>query len=106
MCFLETIQWLKQIEGTETALHQKMLDLENEKVLFTCVNTRAGLSSIRNPLVDVEGEGMGLAKDLELSQIKQTWHMTFTENVLVIQVHYFSLNGIVLNTYAFKYIYN
>ncbi|XP_078260496.1 janus kinase and microtubule-interacting protein 1-like isoform X2 [Rhinoraja longicauda] len=28
-------KWLKQIEGTETALHQKMLDLENEKELFS-----------------------------------------------------------------------
>ncbi|XP_051893868.1 LOW QUALITY PROTEIN: janus kinase and microtubule-interacting protein 1-like [Pristis pectinata] len=27
-------KWLKQIEGTEAALHQKMLDLENEKVLL------------------------------------------------------------------------
>lgn len=26
------MQWLKQIEGTEAALTQKMLDLENEKV--------------------------------------------------------------------------
>lgn len=26
------VQWLKQIEGTEAALTQKMLDLENEKV--------------------------------------------------------------------------
>ncbi|XP_048452456.1 janus kinase and microtubule-interacting protein 1-like isoform X3 [Rhincodon typus] len=27
--------WLKQIEGTEAALHQKMLDLENEKEQFS-----------------------------------------------------------------------
>uniref|UniRef100_A0A4W3JCP1 Janus kinase and microtubule interacting protein 1 n=1 Tax=Callorhinchus milii TaxID=7868 RepID=A0A4W3JCP1_CALMI len=29
------LQWLNQIEGTEAALHQKMLDLENEKELFS-----------------------------------------------------------------------
>uniref|UniRef100_A0A4W3JKY6 Janus kinase and microtubule interacting protein 1 n=1 Tax=Callorhinchus milii TaxID=7868 RepID=A0A4W3JKY6_CALMI len=28
-------KWLNQIEGTEAALHQKMLDLENEKELFS-----------------------------------------------------------------------
>ncbi|XP_038648490.1 janus kinase and microtubule-interacting protein 1-like [Scyliorhinus canicula] len=28
-------KWLKQIEGTEAALHQKMLDLENEKEQFS-----------------------------------------------------------------------
>ncbi|XP_067850435.1 janus kinase and microtubule-interacting protein 1-like [Heptranchias perlo] len=28
-------KWLKQIESTEAALHQKMLDLENEKELFS-----------------------------------------------------------------------
>ncbi|XP_067900391.1 janus kinase and microtubule-interacting protein 1-like [Heterodontus francisci] len=28
-------KWLKQIEGTEAALHQKMLDVENEKELFS-----------------------------------------------------------------------
>ncbi|KAM9580341.1 janus kinase and microtubule-interacting protein 1 isoform 7-T7 [Guaruba guarouba] len=34
-CQQEGIKWLKQIEGTEAALTQKMLDLENEKDLFS-----------------------------------------------------------------------
>ncbi|XP_074678197.1 janus kinase and microtubule-interacting protein 1 isoform X13 [Strix aluco] len=34
-CHQEGIKWLKQIEGTEAALTQKMLDLENEKDLFS-----------------------------------------------------------------------
>uniref|UniRef100_A0A8B9I0T6 Janus kinase and microtubule interacting protein 1 n=1 Tax=Anser brachyrhynchus TaxID=132585 RepID=A0A8B9I0T6_9AVES len=34
-CQHEGIKWLKQIEGTEAALTQKMLDLENEKDLFS-----------------------------------------------------------------------
>ncbi|KAM7168845.1 janus kinase and microtubule-interacting protein 1 isoform 7-T12 [Macrochelys suwanniensis] len=34
-CQQEGIKWLKQIEGTEAALTQKMMDLENEKDLFS-----------------------------------------------------------------------
>ncbi|KAM8968432.1 janus kinase and microtubule-interacting protein 1 isoform X3 [Sarcophilus harrisii] len=34
-CHQEGIKWLKQIEGTEAALTQKMIDLENEKDLFS-----------------------------------------------------------------------
>uniref|UniRef100_A0A8C5QRX8 Janus kinase and microtubule interacting protein 3 n=1 Tax=Leptobrachium leishanense TaxID=445787 RepID=A0A8C5QRX8_9ANUR len=33
--FMGKIQWLQQIEVTESALQQKMVDLENEKGLFT-----------------------------------------------------------------------
>ncbi|MBZ3887039.1 Janus kinase and microtubule-interacting protein 1 [Sciurus carolinensis] len=34
-CHQEGVKWLKQIEGTEAALTQKMLDLEKEKDLFS-----------------------------------------------------------------------
>nr|KAF6431411.1 janus kinase and microtubule interacting protein 1 [Rousettus aegyptiacus] len=34
-CRQEGVKWLKQIEGTEAALTQKMLDLEREKDLFS-----------------------------------------------------------------------
>uniref|UniRef100_F6V2V9 Janus kinase and microtubule interacting protein 1 n=1 Tax=Equus caballus TaxID=9796 RepID=F6V2V9_HORSE len=34
-CHQEGVKWLKQIEGTEAALTQKMLDLEMEKDLFS-----------------------------------------------------------------------
>ncbi|XP_045854557.1 janus kinase and microtubule-interacting protein 1 isoform X5 [Meles meles] len=34
-CHQEGVKWLKQIEGTEAALTQKMLDLEREKDLFS-----------------------------------------------------------------------
>ncbi|KAH0515692.1 Janus kinase and microtubule-interacting protein 1 [Microtus ochrogaster] len=34
-CHQEGVKWLKQIEGTEAALTQKMMDLEKEKDLFS-----------------------------------------------------------------------
>ncbi|XP_021486343.2 janus kinase and microtubule-interacting protein 1 isoform X7 [Meriones unguiculatus] len=34
-CHQEGVKWLKQIEGTEAALTQKMIDLEKEKDLFS-----------------------------------------------------------------------
>lgn len=37
------MQWLKQIDSTEAALTQKMIDLENDKVILKCLMLYLGL---------------------------------------------------------------